>query len=170
MKKQTVKIVTVIIAVFVALTACRGKSAGSEADELDTAIREASDYLNDNIPAGGKTVILNIQSDSEELSDYIIEGLYSNAVNDNVFSVIDRKQLDLVTAELNFRLSGEVSDDSAVQIGRMLGVQTIVSGEAGKSGNGYRLRIRAMDVQTAQIQGQFSRNIPSSRKMTALMK
>ena len=170
MKKKTVKIVTVIIAVSIALYGCRGKSAGSGADELDTAIRETSDYLNGNITAGSKVAILNINSDSDGLSDYIIEELYFHADSDNVFSVTDRRQIDLISAELNFRLSGEVSDDSAIQIGRMLGVQTIVSGEAVKTGNSYRLRIRIMDVQTAQIQGQFSRNISSSRKITAFMK
>jgi len=42
--------------------------------------------------------------------------------------VVDRQQLDLIRAELNFQMSGEVSDESAQSIGQMLGVQSIMSG------------------------------------------
>ena len=41
-------------------------------------------------------VILNMQSDSAALSDYIIDELIANAVNDKIFKVVDRQQLDLI--------------------------------------------------------------------------
>ena len=62
--------------VFVLLTflGCIGMPSNepSGSDELDLAIRDASDYLNDNIPEGSMIVILNIQSASTALSDYIV--------------------------------------------------------------------------------------------------
>ncbi|MDR0320709.1 MAG: DUF1566 domain-containing protein [Treponema sp.] len=139
-------------------------------DDLDIAIRDTSDYLNDNIPKGNKIVILNIQSDYANLSDYIIDELIANAVNDKVFSVVDRAQLETLRMELNFQLSGEVSDDSALSIGRFLGAQTIVSGTISEIGDRYRMRIRALNVETAQVQGQYNRNIAVSKTMTALMR
>ena len=90
------------------------KPAVSAPDELDLAIRDASDYLNDNIPQGSMIVILNIQSDSASLSDYIIDELIVNAVNDKIFKVVDRQQLDLIRVEQNFQLSGEVDDKLAL--------------------------------------------------------
>ena len=95
-------------------------------DELDVAIRETSDYLSNNIPKGNKIVILNIQSDYAALSEYIIDELIANTVNDRLFSVVDRAQLEAIRMELNFQLSGEVDDDSALSIGKFLGAQTIV--------------------------------------------
>jgi curli biogenesis system outer membrane secretion channel CsgG len=92
------------------------------------AIRDASDYLNDNIPNGSKIVILNIKSDSNALSEYIIEELIANAVNDRIFTVTDRAQLELIRAEQNFQLSGEVDDNDALAIGKFFGAQYIVSG------------------------------------------
>ena len=139
-------------------------------DDLDIAIRDASDYLNDNIPAGSKIVILNIQSDYNNLSEYIIDELIANAVNDRIFTVVDRAQLESIRTELNFQLSGEVSDDSALTIGRFLGAQTIVSGAISEMGDRHRLRIRALNVETAQVQGQYNRNINTSRTITALMR
>jgi len=141
----------------------------STADELDIAIRDASDYLNGNIPAGSKIVILNIQSASADLSDYIIDELLANAVTDKIFSVVDRQQLDAIRSEQNFQWSGEVDDTSAMEIGKFFGAQTIVSGAVNRLGTGYRIRIRALEVQTAQVQGQYNRNIAASPIIAALI-
>jgi TolB-like protein len=139
-------------------------------DELDLAIRDASDYLNDNIPKGSMIVILNVQSGSAALSDYIIDELIANAVNDRVFKVIDRQQLDLIRAEQNFQLSGEVDDNLALSIGKFFGAQTIVSGRVMQLDNRYRMTVRALEVQTAQVQGQYNRNITAGNTITALMR
>ena len=138
-------------------------------DELDIAIRDASDYLNDNIPKGSKIVILNIQSSSPNLSDYIIDELIANAVNDKIFTVVDRQQLDAIRSEQNFQLSGEVDDNDALTIGKFFGAQTIVSGRVNQVGDRYRMTIRALEVQTAQVQGQYNRNITAGATITALM-
>ena len=100
-----------IIAIF---SACATVTAPSGPDDLDMAIRDASDYLNDNIPKGNKVAILNIQSDYNNLSEYIIEELIANAVNDKSFTVVDRAQLETIRMELKFQVSGEVSDASAL--------------------------------------------------------
>jgi hypothetical protein len=139
-------------------------------DELDSAIREASDYLNGKIPQGNKAVFLNITSNYPDLSEYILSLLSENAVNDGVFSVVDRLQLDAIRSELNFQLSGEVDDDSAQSIGKMLGAQSIVSGVVSKVGSLYRLQVKAIEVQTAGVQGQWSKNIPGNgATITALI-
>jgi len=139
-------------------------------DELDIAIRDASDYLNENLPEGSTIVILNIESDSTSLSDYIIEELIANAVNDKIFTVVDRQQLDAIRAEQNFQFSGEVDDNLALEIGRFFGAQTIVSGSLRPLGARYRLTIRALGVQTAQVQGQYNRNITAVDTIRELLK
>lgn len=161
-----------IVSVIVIILGCTGTPANvtSGSDELDLAIRDASDYLNDNIPEGSMIVILNIQSDSAVLSDYIIDELIANAVNDRIFTVVDRQQLDLIRSEQNFQLSGEVDDNLALSIGRFFGAQTIVSGRVSQVADRYRMTIRALNVQTAHVQGQYNRNIPAGRTITALMR
>jgi TolB-like protein len=154
--------------------ACSGSPAPvsaaspASADELDAAIRETSDYLNRQLPKGNKLVILNIQSGYPALSEYIIDELIANTVNDRIFSVVDRRQLDTIRAELNFQYSGEVDDDTMQELGRMAGAQIIISGAVSKIGDLYRLRIRALSVQTASIEGQFNRNIPEGTTIAAL--
>jgi hypothetical protein len=166
--KTVMKLLAALTVMVMILGGC-GSSPSSKIDDLDIAIRDASDYLNSNVPKGSKIVILNIQSTSSDLSDYIIDELIANAVNDKIFSVVDRQQLDAIRAEQNFQFSGEVDDNSAMEIGKFFGAQTIVSGALSKLGNAYRIRIRALEVQTAQVQGQYNRNIASSPIVTELV-
>jgi hypothetical protein len=67
------KTMLLLFALLAALFSCATVPAGP--DDLDIAIRDTSDYLNDNIPRASKIVILNIQSDYAALSDYIIDEL-----------------------------------------------------------------------------------------------
>ena len=138
-------------------------------DELDPIIREASDYLNTRIPQGRKAVFLNITSDYPDLSEYILSLLSENAVNDGIFSVVDRVQLDAIRTEMNFQLSGEVDDNSAQEIGKMLGAQTIVSGTVNKIGSLYRMQVKAIEVQTAGVQGQWSKTVPGGGTIIAAL-
>ena len=168
-KWRTIAIIVSLIAAAYLFTACKSSPAHVP-DELDAAIWDASDYLNNNIPRGSKIVILNVQSDSAALSDYIIDELIANAVNDRIFTVVDRHQLDSIRAELNFQLSGEVDDNQALSIGRFFGAQTIISGRVSMVGERYRLSIRALGVETTQVQGQYNRNIAPGATITALMR
>jgi hypothetical protein len=164
------KIIKMAFCIFV-LLGCVSKPSSpvfTSGNELDVAIREASDYLNDNVPVKSKIVILNFQSEYPSISEYIIEVLIANAIDDKIFTIADRQQLDQIRAELNFQMSGEVSDESAQEIGRMMGAQTIVSGAVSRIGNLYRLRVRAINVETATIQGQFNRNISDNPTLVAL--
>ena len=134
---KSVKQSAALFAALLIFSACATVASGP--DELDIAIRDASDYLNDNLPARSRIVILNIQSDSAALSDYIIDELIANAVNDRIFEVVDRHRLDLIRAEQNFQWSGEVDDNLALEIGKFFEAQTIVSGTVHELGDRFRL-------------------------------
>ena len=177
---KTKKLTLTRIALFVALAALlvncatppadvRGHAPVSAPDELAYALRDVSDYLNETIPAGSTIAILNIQSDSAVLSDYIIDELMANAVNDRIFTVVDRQQLDLIRAEQGFQWDGEVDDNTALEVGRFLGAQTMISGRFISLGGRYRLTIRALNVQTAHVQGMYNRNIAAGPRIAALM-
>jgi len=130
-----------------------------EAVKLDLALSETVDYLNERLPAGSRIVVLNFKSDYPSLTDHIIDEIISQIVNSRVLVAIDRQNLDIIRQEMNFQLSGDVSDESAQAIGKLLGAETIVSGEIIPFGRIYRLRVRAISVETAVVQGSFSRNI-----------
>jgi len=170
-QKQLFVIKFICILILTVFTACVSKpesSANTGNDPLDVEIRATSDYLNGRLAKGIKIVFLNFQSNCPAVSEYIIDGLIENTVNDGMFTAVDRQNLTLIQQEINFQLSGEVSDESAQEIGKLLGAQTIVSGAITPLGSSYRLRVRAISVQSAEIQGQFNRDIIKSRRLIEL--
>jgi hypothetical protein len=69
---------------------------------------------------------------------------------------------------MDFQLSGEVSDETAQSIGKKLGAQTIMSGSITAIGNTYRLRIRAISVETAEILGMQNVDVAQDSRIAAL--
>jgi TolB-like protein len=158
-----------LIAALTLLASCGTSPKTGGTDELDAKIREASDYLNTRIPEGKKIAIISVQSESAALSEYIIDELISNAVNDNRYSVVDRQQLDAARSELNFNMSGEVSDQSAQAVGQFTGAQTIVTGRISKIGDSFRFSIRALEVESVQVQGSQNFTIAAGATINALI-
>jgi TolB-like protein len=135
---------------------------------LDTALQNSASYIAGRISNGSKVVILNFKTKYIQLADYIIDELTTYIVNDGKLKAVDRQNLELIRKEMDFQLSGEVSDESAQSIGRKLGAQTIISGEIAQIGDVYRLRVRAISVETAEIQGMQNVNIIFDQTLAAL--
>ena len=148
---------------------CSGSPQVSTTDQLDREIRTASTFLNARIPAGSMIVILEIESDSTVLSDYIVDDLIGHISNDGFHTVIDRQRIDAIRSEQGFQWSGEVGDDYALLVGKFLAAQTIVTGTITQVGNQFRLSIKALNVQTAAVQGQYNSSIFSSPIANTLM-
>jgi TolB-like protein len=123
------------------------------------------DYFTGLMPEGSKLAVLNIRSENTAISNYVLEELSAFLVNGRKLVVVDRSDLDLIRQEENFQLSGEVSDESAQRIGQKLGAQTIISGSMDLIGNYYRLRVRALEVETARIQGVFTADVQRNSKL-----
>jgi TolB-like protein len=135
---------------------------------LDAALNNSTAYLNGRIPAGSKVVILNFTSNWPQLTEYVIEELIGYIVNEGTLAVVDRRNLEMIRQEMDFQLSGEVSDETAQSIGQKLGAQTIISGSITAIGNMYRLRVRAIAVETAQIQGMQNVDVVQDSRLAAL--
>jgi len=119
---------------------------------LDAAIQQASKKINDTLSAGTKVALLNFTSGSDVLSDYVIEEMSIALVDGKKLMVVDRKEIDLIRNEMNFQMSGEVSDESAQEIGKLLGAQSIVSGSMIYMGGAHRFRTKVISVNSAAIQ------------------
>jgi len=139
-----------------------------DAVAIDTALKNSTSYLNGRMAAGAKVVVLNFSSSWPQLSEYIIEELVGYIVNEGTLTVVDRNNLELIRKEMDFQLSGEVSDETAQSIGQKLGAQNIISGSIVAIGSSYRLRIRAISVETAQIVGVQNIDVVQDSRIAAL--
>jgi TolB-like protein len=136
---------------------------------LDTAIQEAARNIEQNIDAKLKVVVLNFSSTSTDFSEYVLGELSTELVNGKKLQVVDRKNLDAIRAEMDFQLSGEVSDESAQAIGRKLGAEYIVSGSLTNTGGIYRFRINTINVESAGIAASSAMDIANDNKVQALL-
>jgi len=135
---------------------------------LDAGFSGGVKYFEGRIVRGTRLVVFNFKSSSPKLSEYIMEELTVYFVNNGSFNMVDRSNLELLQQEMAFQLSGEVSDETAMSIGKKLGAQTIISGSIEPFGDLLRLRIRAIDVESATIQGIYTVNIQKDRILTSL--
>ena len=120
---------------------------------LDDIILEGSKYLGTRIPVKSKIAVLSIQSPAANLGNYVTDCLSMHLVNQEQFVVIERSELENIQKEQKYQLSGEVSDETAVSVGRQLGTQIIITGSIMPLGDNYSLRLKITNVETAQIIG-----------------
>jgi TolB-like protein len=155
---------------FIGLFLCGAGFQGFAQDVLpfDDAIKDVLNYMTDRISAGSTVAILNFQSDYSNLSEYIIDDITSGMVNTDRYTVVDRRSLEILAQEMAFQLSGEVSDETALAIGRRVGAQVVISGAISDLGEFYRLRVQAIEVETARIQGSRNLTIQPNRLLATL--
>jgi TolB-like protein len=157
------------ILLFFLLTHFMVSAFSQNAVPLDVGFSGGVMYFEGRITNGTKLVVLNFRSSSPQLSEYIMEEMTVHFVNSGYFTVVDRSNLELLYQEMNFQLSGDVSDETVLSIGRMLGAQTIISGSIETMGDVFRLRIRAIAVESAAIQGIYTINIQRDRFLSSLV-
>ncbi|MDR1429449.1 MAG: CsgG/HfaB family protein [Spirochaetaceae bacterium] len=136
---------------------------------LDDAIQNGAQEIESRLERGVKVVVLNFNSPSTRFSNYVLDELTAALVNSGRLVVVDRQNLELIQQEMNFQMSGEVSDTSAQEIGMKLGAQSIISGSLEDLGNSYRIRFRAIEVVSAAIQAVPQANIRKDTRTNALL-
>jgi TolB-like protein len=136
----------------VLLMVCASRYLSAEADEsdvslsLEDAVRNLSAYFVSQIPPGAKIAITTIDAETSPQSDFITEELWNGFQNTGKFSMIDRKNLASIQAELAYQAGGDVEDSleqSAQRMGHFLSAEYIVYGRLRPFGNEYRLTIYA---------------------------
>ena len=124
-------------------------SENSDILTLDQALKEAATRIDERIVGGSKIALLNFNSPHDKFSGYVLDELTANLVDTGKLTVVDRKEIDLISEEFHFQFSGKVGDDSMQELGRMLGAQSIISGSVTDMGGFYRIVIRVLNVQNA---------------------
>jgi TolB-like protein len=72
--------------------------------------------------------------------------------------VLERANLQSILTEQKLALSGRVEESSAVEIGKMLGVQYMFYGAVVSMGNQLRVDIRAVNVETTEVVTVLKKN------------
>lgn len=137
---------------------------------IDNALKQAAEKFSSSLKNKTTVAILGISSSYNELSEYMLGELTTDIVQLRKLQVVTRANLDVIKKEMNFQLSGEVSDETMQQLGAKTGAQTVISGTFKPLGTLYILDIQAFDVTTATIQDTYRANVVSDETLELLTK
>jgi hypothetical protein len=125
-------------------------STSRAASGVEGGLARAAEQIMGKVTPRSKIAIVYVTASDREVAEYIANELEFIMVGQG-FVLIDRSQLDQLRREQNFQMSGEVDDDTAVSIGKIVGANAIITGSVTGTGDLRRLRLRAINTQTAQV-------------------
>ena len=128
-------------------------ATNAEFAAFDAVIGKSFDNLEPRLDAGKRIALLPINAADKENGDYAYDTITVMFTNSMKYDMLERARINEILKEQNFQMSGMVSDETAVSIGKMLGAQAIIVGDISGSGNTRRLVFRCLDVETGKILG-----------------
>ena len=144
-------------------------TAHAQTANLGSAIRNAADELSAGMEPDTRVAVISMRADSMRMSAHLLDEMIMAFVDTQRFLVVNRAQLELVAAELHLGLDGWIDDATAQSIGRLAGVQFIFTGAFEPFGDIYRLRIQAIEVETAIIRRIHVANVRNDAVVSTLL-
>jgi len=161
------------IVLFIGLALIANHALFAQAVGIDAAISNATRDISASIPGGSTIAVLNITSEYEALSNYIINELIINLVRTGLFQVVPRGtvELELVRQELLFQHADVVVDPATqARLRRFAGADTLITGEAiRETPTTYRLVINAIHSETFTFQAASAASVLIDRQMNTLI-
>jgi len=84
-------------------------------------------------------------------AEYLGAQLALAASGSKLFTMVERKDLQKILAELELQLSGLADEGAAAKVGRLLGAEVLVSGEVFRKGDTYEVFLKLLRVETAEV-------------------
>lgn len=82
--------------------------------------------------------------------DAISEMMTTALIRSNYFEVIERAQIKKILEEQQFSISGSVDSNTAIELGRLLGVEYIVVGSVARLGTLFEADVRVIETQSGK--------------------
>jgi len=136
---------------------------------LDQAIGYGVSEIENRLDPGVKVMVLNFSSPSQSLSNDVLDEMVAMLTQNRKLTVVDSVDLDFLLRELNLQRSGEINDESARSIGRILGAQYVISGGIEESGSDYIVQFRTMAVEPVALQTLTRVGIRRDAQIVGLM-
>lgn len=136
--------------------------------KLSESLQTAAAEIAEKLPANTKVVVVGITCEDAVAGEILAEDLTYELLQTGKLIMVDRSNIDLIRKELDFQMSGDVSDESSQRLGSMLGAEILITGSFEKRGNNYRFSLKAVRIETAQIQYITRLNVDSNAETETL--
>jgi len=159
MKKLTALFMVGILCVFTA--------TAQTVVELDTAIQQACKELYTRFLVW-PLAILNCAAPTDAASAYVLKEM-AIELGKTGGTIVSRADTDRALAAFNIKSNADINDASAIQIGRRLGAQIMVTAVMEKTGETYRLRTRLISTATGKMELSTTANVKDSALVQQLI-
>ena len=119
---------------------------------LQDAIEQSAEKIAGEFPPGTRVAIVAFEADSQKLSDFIRTELAAALINRGI-EVVARHSIEYINRELDFQMSGQVSDETALSIGKYAAAEVLIIGRLQNLGDTYRLTTTTTRVEQATHAG-----------------
>jgi TolB-like protein len=148
---------------------CVWTISAQTAVELDTAIQQASREISVKLFGGPRVAVISCAAPTDAMSAYVLKEMAVALEKPKTAVIIARNNVDQALAESNAKSTDNIPDASALQIGKKLGAQFVVTGIMEKTGETYRLRTRLISVATNRMEVTTTANIKDSALVRQLI-
>ena len=158
---------------------CAFGVAALTADPLsayEAQIRTESRYLAGQIAEKGKTAAAVIDfTDLDGAVTHLgrfmaVELSVALAGDARSFRVVDRTHIRSLLKEHKLSSSGLIDPETARELGRIAGVDTLLTGTITPLGDSVRLSIKVLDSETAQVIASSSCNVAKTQAIDSLLR
>jgi TolB-like protein len=115
------------------------------------AVKGAVESLNSKLPSGSVIMIMKTNSAERNLLNDVVDQMTASVIQARNLKVVDRSNQTLINAEQQFQMSGNVSDASAVSIGRQLGAKYVVLCWISGVSSRRRLNLSVLSIETGEV-------------------
>ena len=118
----------------------------TDKDVIETGVKRAIQ----NVPVDSR-ILIEVTASATATKNKIIDEI-EDVLLEKKYRVVTRGELDIIRKEQNLQISGDVDEDTAVEIGRFAGASYIMTVRVEYS----QVRIRILNVQTSELIGSAS--------------
>jgi len=139
---------------------------------INDAIEGAVRNIANGVPLNSQIAVINIEAESPNLSDHIINGIMTGLVNARAFRVVPRGTIELgaASAEFMFQMDGHVSEAAQRRMGEFLAADTIVTGTVTiAAGGAYRLTVNAINLEGFFLLASYSATFSADQQVRTII-
>jgi TolB-like protein len=149
-------------------------SAARAQDGLNKRVDELGQQIAAKMTAKQKTTVAvveftDLQGNTTDFGRFLAEELITRLMETEKFRVIERQLLNKIIAEQKLSLTGVIDPASAKQLGKILGVEAIVSGTVTNLSQSLKVNARLISTETGEIFSVASAEIFKDESVTGLL-
>lgn len=146
---KTVQVMCLVLAILASFSAAAQRTLGDGIKDLATQISTSA--AKEQKQKIAVVSLRELDGEATVLGTYLAEELVTHLFQIGNFEIVERQMLDKVLAELKIQQSGGIDPSSAKQIGRITGVDAIVTGTITDLQSFVGVNCRLIDAATGKI-------------------